>query len=135
MMEILHIFDGILDTYCETINDNKVLYDISKHTLYSGKRIRPLIAIDIFNSITKHLDRKTVIEKGLVSKLNNLSLGVELLHNASLIIDDLPSMDNDTMRRGKLTLHIKYSNEIAKPKNSCKISFEKEIQIGDTNEK
>jgi geranylgeranyl diphosphate synthase type II len=111
---MIHIFDGIIDTYCETLRDNKVLYDISKYTLYSGKRIRPLIVIDIFNSLTTKMNRRTVIENGLVTKLNNLSLGVELLHNASLIIDDLPSMDNDSMRRGKTTLHIKYSNEIAK---------------------
>ena len=109
-----HLFDGILDKYCESLRDNMILYDISKYTLYSGKGIRPLIIIDIFNSLTKQIDRRTLIENGYVTKLNNLSLGVELLHNASLIIDDLPSMDNDTMRRGKPTLHIKYSNKIAK---------------------
>ena len=109
-----HLFDGILDKYCESLRDNMILYDISKYTLYSGKGIRPLIIIDIFNSLTKQMDRSRVIENGYVTKLNNLSLGVELLHNASLIIDDLPSMDNDTMRRGKPTLHIKYSNKIAK---------------------
>jgi geranylgeranyl diphosphate synthase type II len=109
-----HLFDGILDKYCESLRDNMILYDISKYTLYSGKGIRPLIIIDIFNSLTKQMDRRTLIENGYVTKLNNLSLGVELLHNASLIIDDLPSMDNDTMRRGKPTLHIKYSNKIAK---------------------
>lgn len=108
------LFDGILDKYCESLRDNMILYDISKYTLYSGKGIRPLIIIDIFNSLTKQMDRSRVIENGYVTKLNNLSLGVELLHNASLIIDDLPSMDNDTMRRGKPTLHIKYSNKIAK---------------------
>jgi len=109
-----HLFDGILDKYCESLRDNMILYDISKYTLYSGKGIRPLIIIDIFNSLTKKMDRRTLIDNGFVTKLNNLSLGVELLHNASLIIDDLPSMDNDTMRRGKPTLHIQYSNKIAK---------------------
>ena len=113
-MEMRHLFNGVLDKYCDTLRDNQILYDISKYTLYSGKGIRPLIVIDIFNSLTKKCNRKKLIDNGFVAKLNKLSLGVELLHNASLIIDDLPSMDNDTMRRGKPTLHIKYSNEIAK---------------------
>ena len=112
----IQVFYSILDKYCETIKHNQILYDISKYTLYSGKGIRPLIAIDIFNSITKNanMNRKCLIDNGSVTKLNNLTLGVELLHNASLIIDDLPSMDNDSLRRGKPTVHMKYSPEIAK---------------------
>ena len=40
--------------------------------------------------------------------LINLSTSIELMHTYSLIHDDLPSMDNDNLRRGKASSHIKY---------------------------
>ena len=43
----------------------------------------------------------------------NLATGIELLHSYSLIHDDLPSMDNDNIRRGKDSNHIKYGEAIA----------------------
>ena len=43
----------------------------------------------------------------------NLATSIELLHSYSLIHDDLPSMDNDNIRRGKESNHIKYGEAIA----------------------
>ncbi len=43
----------------------------------------------------------------------NLATSIELLHSYSLIHDDLPSMDNDNVRRGKDSNHIKYGEAIA----------------------
>ncbi len=43
----------------------------------------------------------------------NLATSVELLHSYSLIHDDLPSMDDDNIRRGKESNHIKYGEAIA----------------------
>ena len=43
----------------------------------------------------------------------NLATSIELLHSYSLIHDDLPSMDNDNIRRGKDSNHIKYGEAIA----------------------
>ena len=43
----------------------------------------------------------------------NLATSIELLHSYSLIHDDLPSMDNDSIRRGKDSNHIKYGEAIA----------------------
>jgi len=43
----------------------------------------------------------------------NLATSIELLHSYSLIHDDLPSMDNDSIRRGKESNHIKYGEAIA----------------------
>ena len=40
--------------------------------------------------------------------LINLSTSIELMHTYSLIHDDLPAMDNDNLRRGKASSHIKY---------------------------
>ena len=79
---------------------------LSKAILYSstngGKRIRPFI-VSIFSKIAK------------INHFNKLRLSatIESVHSYSLIHDDLPSMDNDDFRRGKLSLHKKYGEAIA----------------------
>ena len=47
------------------------------------------------------------------SKLLNLCGAVECIHSYSLIHDDLPCMDNDRMRRGKLATHVKFGESTA----------------------
>ena len=74
-----------------------------KYGLFSGgKKIRSKILIDIGN----------------IFKLNYRSLiiigsAVECIHAYSLIHDDLPCMDNDTIRRGKPSTHIKFGESTA----------------------
>ena len=78
-------------------------YKSLEYSFFSGgKRIRPL-CLELVGSIW-----------GLKSKnLFPAALAVELIHTYSLIHDDLPSMDNDTYRRGKVTHHIKYGEASA----------------------
>ena len=71
-------------------------------SMNGGKRIRPFI-VSIFaklaNVKTKHYLR--------------LSAAIECIHSYSLIHDDLPSMDNDDYRRGKLSTHKKFNEATA----------------------
>tara|TARA_Y100000996_G_scaffold314409_1_gene250627 strand:+ start:188 stop:712 length:525 start_codon:yes stop_codon:yes gene_type:complete len=67
-----------------------------------GKKIRSKILIDI-GSIFK-VDYKTLIKIGAA---------VECIHAYSLIHDDLPCMDDDDLRRGKPSMHIKYEESTA----------------------
>jgi geranylgeranyl pyrophosphate synthase len=62
--------------------------------LGNGKRIRPILAIRIGRMLGG--DHRQVLPA---------AVGVELLHAASLIVDDLPCMDDDDMRREKPTVH------------------------------
>ena len=62
----------------------------------SGKRLRPLLVL---------LSAKAV--GGKFKKLYNAALSVEMLHNFTLVHDDI--MDNADLRRGNLTLHKKYN--------------------------
>ena len=48
-----------------------------------------------------------------VNKLLNICAAVECIHSYSLIHDDLPCMDNDRMRRGKLATHVKFGESTA----------------------
>ena len=67
-----------------------------------GKRIRPFLVTE-FSKVLK-------LKK---SNYMRLALAVELVHAYSLIHDDLPSMDNDELRRGKPTTHKKFGEGIA----------------------
>lgn len=50
---------------------------------------------------------------GQYKDIKNYALSLELVHNYSLVHDDLPSMDNDDYRRGELTVHKKFNEAIA----------------------
>ena len=67
-----------------------------------GKKIRSKILIDLGSLFS--IDYKTLIIVGSA---------VECIHAYSLIHDDLPCMDDDDIRRGKLTVHKKYGESTA----------------------
>jgi len=82
------------------LNDSYGLYDVMAYSLLmGGKRIRPFLVIETY----KAFSGKNDIEKALP-----FACALEMIHTYSLIHDDLPSMDNDDYRRGKLTSHKVY---------------------------
>jgi len=76
--------------------DSHELKKIVTYALDGGKRLRSVVTIVMGKTINKNVN------------LEKLAISMELLHNCSLIIDDLPCMDNDKIRRGKKTLHCEY---------------------------
>ncbi len=72
--------------------------ELKDYFLSGGKRIRPLLGIATFNAFSDTLDDKIVLP----------SVGVEFLHNASLIHDDI--IDKDNFRRGKPSFHYRFRN-------------------------
>lgn len=70
-------------------------------TLEGGKRIRPVCVF---------LGARAIDEQCDVDKVMRLALGIELIHSYSLVHDDLPAMDNDDYRRGKLSVHKKFGH-------------------------
>ncbi|KKM06379.1 hypothetical protein LCGC14_1744580 [marine sediment metagenome] len=66
--------------------------------LSGGKRIRPLLTIATYNAFEAEPDEKIILP----------SVGIEFLHNASLIHDDI--IDKDEFRRGKPTFHFRFIN-------------------------
>jgi farnesyl diphosphate synthase len=62
-----------------------------------GKRIRALLSY-----------AAGALTGGVASDLRRVALALEFVHAYSLIHDDLPCMDNDTLRRGKPTCHVKF---------------------------
>ncbi len=69
--------------------------------LDGGKRVRPLCVYFGARAIGKDAE---------VDEVVRLAVAVELIHNYSLVHDDLPAMDNDDYRRGKLSVHKKFGH-------------------------
>jgi geranylgeranyl diphosphate synthase type II len=70
--------------------------------LAGGKRIRPVLALATAAALDQ--DPKDLLP---------LAAALELIHTYSLIHDDLPAMDDDDLRRGRPTCHVKYGEDIA----------------------
>lgn len=84
-------------------NYDKTLFEAVKYaTLNDGKRIRPALIYGFGDALQVPL-----------SKLDSAAMAMELIHSYSLVHDDLPSMDDDDLRRGQPTCHIKYSEATA----------------------
>ena len=94
--------DKFLIRYLKNQKQSLLLNPMMYGVISGGKKIRSTIIFDagkIFN----------ISEK----KLINICAAVECIHSYSLIHDDLPCMDNDSIRRGKPATHIKYGEASA----------------------
>ena len=94
--------DLFLDKYIKRQNFSNLIIPMRYGTLSGGKKIRSSI---IFN-VAKILKLKK-------NKVINVCAAVECIHSYSLIHDDLPCMDNDVLRRGKASTHIKFGESTA----------------------
>lgn len=83
---------------------NDKIGEAMKYTLVDdgAKRLRPLLFLLTYQMFNES-----------ISEPMNYALAIELIHNYSLVHDDLECMDNDDYRRGKLTVHKKYGEDIA----------------------
>jgi len=82
------------------------LHEAQRHALLSpGKRFRPLLCALIAQGATQSAElRKAAIDVGCVA---------EMVHAASLILDDLPCMDDAALRRNRPTTHIAFDESTA----------------------
>lgn len=94
-----------LKTYLPSFeNRQKIIYESMGYSLNAGgKRVRPILMMAVYEMFRP--DEEYAIMP--------LACAVEMIHTYSLIHDDLPAMDNDDYRRGKLTNHKVYGEAIA----------------------
>lgn len=79
------------------------IYESMRYSLLAGgKRLRPILCLATCNLLG-----------GTVEMAMPTACALEMIHTMSLIHDDLPAMDNDDYRRGKLTNHKVYGDDIA----------------------
>jgi len=96
--------DRFLETIIPTVETAPTtLHESMRYSLFAGgKRIRPILAIAAAEAV------------GAPSRaILPVASSLELIHTYSLIHDDLPAMDNDDYRRGKLTNHKVYGEAMA----------------------
>ena len=101
-------FKKSIDDYLKTIlsESDQSSEELSQAMKYSvmngGKRIRPMMMLA--SAVAIDIDTQHVIP---------FATAIELLHSFSLIHDDLPCMDDDSLRRGQPTTHIKFGEATA----------------------
>jgi farnesyl diphosphate synthase len=76
--------------------------------LDGGKRLRPLLVLAAAQAVGVDLEAATVSDQPSALAALKAACAVELIHAYSLVHDDMPCMDNDVLRRGKPTVHVKY---------------------------
>ena len=85
----------------------QVSSDLAEVILYSvqagGKRIRPLLLLELIQAFGLELAEAHY----------QVATALEMIHTGSLIHDDLPAMDDDDYRRGRLTSHKKFGEDMA----------------------
>lgn len=81
---------------------SKICDSMHYSVMAGGKRIRPVLSLECCRLCC-----------GDYKKATAFACALEIIHSYSLIYDDLPCMDNDTMRRGKPTNHVVFGEDIA----------------------
>ena len=102
--EYISIINSKLDSFVpDCTYGEPVVSDAMKYSLgIGGKRIRPVLLLEFCR-----------VCGGDVEKALPFAVALEMIHTYSLIHDDLPCMDDDDMRRGMPSCHIKYGEEYA----------------------
>ncbi len=94
------------EALCASINDGRVPTKLADAMSYSlnagGKRLRPVLVIAGAEAVG-----------GNAAQVLPAAVALEMIHTFSLIHDDLPAMDDDSLRRGKPTNHVVYGEACA----------------------
>jgi geranylgeranyl pyrophosphate synthase len=98
-VEVRKVIDAALDRVlpAESIPPEKVHAAIRWSVFAGGKRFRPILLFAVGETFGAEHE-----------PLSDTACALELVHTYSLIHDDLPSMDNDDLRRGRATCHVRF---------------------------
>jgi len=80
----------------------RIIHECMRYSVQDGKRLRPTIVLAVAETLA------CPVERALPT-----AVAVELIHTHSLILDDLPGMDNDDCRRGRPATHDRFGEGIA----------------------
>lgn len=97
------LVDDFLASLADTIDAPPVLQPAIRRSLTSaGKRVRAILTMSVAEAVG-----------GKAEKVVGAAAAIEMIHASSLILDDLPAMDDAAMRRGHPTLHREFGQDIA----------------------
>lgn len=118
MNEYITLIDKNLDNFLPIEYPNDIFESMRYSVLAGGKRLRPVMCLEACR-----------IFGGDIKNAIPTACAIEMLHAQSLIHDDLPCMDNDDYRRGKLTNHKVYGEAIAVLAGDALLSFAPQLII------
>jgi len=81
---------------------DSVALAVREGTLAPGKRLRPLLLLVALDDLGRQADVAL-----------DLACALEMVHAASLFLDDMPCMDNASLRRGQPTIHLRFGEDVA----------------------
>ncbi|RPJ53878.1 MAG: polyprenyl synthetase family protein, partial [Acidobacteria bacterium] len=87
-----------------------------RYSLFAGgKRLRPVLTLAAAESVAVHPDMPRAVDSAASAMRLAMpaACALEMIHTYSLIHDDLPAMDDDTLRRGRPTLHVVHGEAVA----------------------
>lgn len=114
--EILINDKNLIDkAMAKKFEDDNPLSEALIYASDSGKRIRPVVFLETIKMLLG--------EEAIDEKIIDLALSLEMVHAYSLVHDDMPCMDNDDYRRGKLTVHKKFGEDLAVLVGDSLLSF------------
>jgi len=103
------LLNTAMDEYLEPIDQYpSEIHEAMRYSVFTdGKRLRPILMFATYEML---IGRKNI---GRLKRLMPAACALEFIHTASLIHDDLPSVDNSSERRGKPTCHVKFGEATA----------------------
>lgn len=106
-------------------NDLSIPEELKKSMLYSlnagGKRLRPVLLLASYETY----------QEGNIEQALSSAIALEMIHTYSLVHDDLPAMDDDDYRRGKLTNHKAFDESTAILAGDALLTYSFEIIADD----
>lgn len=112
MKQYIDLIEKTLDEYIPVKYPEEIYESMRYSVLAGGKRLRPTICLETCK-----------IFGGNIEDALPIACAIEMLHVQSLIHDDLPCMDNDDYRRGKLSNHKAFSESTAVLAGDALISY------------
>lgn len=119
--DYIKLIEQKLDEFIPVKYPEEIWESMRYSVLAGGKRLRPMLCLETCKVLS-----------GSCEQAIPTACAIEMLHTQSLIHDDLPCMDNDDYRRGKLTNHKKFGESTAVLAGDALLSFAPQIIIQKT---
>lgn len=114
--EYIELIEKRLDELIPVKYPQKIYESMRYSVLAGGKRLRPMMCLETCKNFG-----------GDIYQALDIACAIEMLHTQSLIHDDLPCMDNDDYRRGKLTNHKMFDEATAVLAGDALLSYAPDI--------
>ena len=108
-------FDAALEAALPTPPDcPPLIAEAMRYSLFAGgKRLRPILTLAAAEAVVDNGHTDGHSRDARMALAMPAACAVELIHTYSLVHDDLPAMDDDSLRRGRATAHVVYGEGVA----------------------